>query len=125
MNRKEFEELKKFWYKTLKDTGFEDAEDSKGQLKKHASSMWAPSRVYNSGLTFLKIDTITKYYSFARSFCTDYENFKKDEKTIWELHVDGISTRNIALKTNQSKSNVQKKITTIRQKMFNFYNLNI
>lgn len=82
--------LTETWNKKLKDSGFEDAEDSKGNLKQfHGSKLFSRSRAY------VTMESQTEYYRQAGQFLHEYTGFTPITKKIWELHSIGKSVRQI------------------------------
>lgn len=89
-----YEEQRKFWYKKLKDDGFEDIEDvERDTLKTWALRTTAELLRVNSKIV---IEAKEEYYSMCRHFLADHEFKNKKERIIWEYHTEGISTRDIA-----------------------------
>jgi hypothetical protein len=85
----DFETLQKIWYKKLKESGFEDIEKPDGQLK-------VRSALFNSKSFLKTIDSKITYYYLADDFLHTHTFTNSLEQTIWEYHINAISTRDIA-----------------------------
>lgn len=84
-----FLSLQKIWYKKLKESGFDDIEQSEQRLKAWHSSFFKVH--YNKVLYEAK----EEYYNRACQFLYEY-SFKNDkEKLIWEMHANGTSIEEI------------------------------
>lgn len=80
-------ELQSRWYKQLDDSGFDDAEDS--TLKDRPLKAW--HRNILSHTTILELEITQDYYTSASALIHTYQ-FKNDiQRTIWELHCQGLS----------------------------------
>jgi hypothetical protein len=93
MNEAEFVRLQKKWYKRLAKDGFEDAEDA------------GPYRFLKDwhGTNFTHIDPVVKqaseeYWEDAFAFLNTHRFSRPIEKTIWRLHCQGLTKREIAQK---------------------------
>lgn len=125
---KDLEEQYLIWNKKLKDSGFEDVETSKGQLKDWTSSRF--TKQYNgSNYTEKKAyyESVEEYYRQATWFLNEYVFTENVERFIWNLHSQGISMRNISvalkkkrkLKMSATTVNVIiTKLVTIMKKMY-------
>lgn len=121
---RDFEELKAYWYQKLKDSGFKDAENSRGFLKDRHVDKFAKDH------TKQEYEEKENYFRYAGQLLHDYEFPNSFEKRVWELHCTGLSLREIAFQLrnrgNQvNKDNVQK-ITSkygrlIRRKILNHH----
>ena len=89
-NSKEFKELKAKWYKKLEEKGFNDIEQDEEHLKAWHShyfrERYSPSR----------FEAKQEYYRAASKFFHDYKFENPTDKSIWRLHVEGLSSRDIA-----------------------------
>lgn len=88
-DNKDFKALQTEWYRLLKDEGFDDIEQSDGNLK-----VWTCYRFkvpYNEVSHRARVN----YYRLAGQFLYDHKFKNKRERTIWELHSQGISDRQI------------------------------
>jgi len=107
---KQFEELKKKWYKKLEKTGFEDIEQADGRLVgKHGE--WF-KYYHNPTLDLAKQD----YFRHAGYFLYEHKFANDFERRIWELHVEGISIRNIAKILSKRYPRVTKKYGKINKR---------
>lgn len=91
----EFKKLQKIWYAKLKDSGFEDAEQSDGNLKK-----WSSLFLIHSKGPLLR-DAKQTYYRWAEHFLNDHKFDSTTEKLIWFYHSEGMSVRDIAAKLKE------------------------
>ena len=118
---KKLKALQAVWYKKLKDTGFEDIEDTSNDqefLKSWHSSYF---QVRNTPDEF---EAHREYYSMAGKFLEDqfkgqqYDIFKKNPSgVVWELHSEGLSIRNIAKNLGMKECQVFQIIRTLKNKM--------
>lgn len=86
--------LQQHWYDRLKEDGFEDIEDTrhpKSPLKAWHSYKW---KHVSPDLIMAK----QVYYDKAAELLNTYEFENHTHRIIWELHIDGLSTREIAAK---------------------------
>jgi hypothetical protein len=86
---RELSRLTKFWYEKLRSTGFQDIEQTDGNLKSWECHVWAK----RSQST---LDAKQQYFSRARELLEAYRFDNPTHKRIWELHCDGLSSRQIA-----------------------------
>lgn len=99
---KEFKQQQDAWYKQLKQEGFADIERSdkvgkaSGRLKTDALKNILQS--YTPEQFAVKQD----YYRLAGQFLHDYKFKSEKERTIWQMHSDGVSVRDI-IKALKSK----------------------
>lgn len=103
---KTYNQLRKEWYKKLKDSGFNDIERRDGEFK---DSRGIPTQLRVTKVFWEAKET---YYYLAQHFLTEYKFESELEKTIWEYHLNGISYRNI------SKILEKVNIRADRQKIF-------
>lgn len=88
---KEFRKLQTLWYKKLKTTGFEDAEQRDGNLKDwHSFNFVKPSHHSNQRED---MDNTAEYYRLAGHFFHHHPFKTLSERQIWELHSDGKSVK--------------------------------
>lgn len=79
----EFKALKAKWYKTLKDSGFDDIEQDEDTLKSwHGPYM---AKAYDSG----RYKSWEEYYQTAGHFLYDHKFESSFEKKIWAQHAAG------------------------------------
>lgn len=112
---KTLKELTHKWYGILKQKGFVDLEDAKGNLKEETAvrqyAEWARERysilgssekpnrtgkLARSQQNELRLETRSEYYRLARHFFETYKHFRPGDKRVWALHADGLSYRKIA-----------------------------
>ena len=83
--------LQKEWYKKLKDSGFDDIEDTK-----HPNM---PLKAWHSfgrfNVSTMDREASETYYSLARDLLNTHKFKSKLHKIIWEHHCDGQSNRHI------------------------------
>ncbi len=120
---KDFQLLQDKWYAKLKKSGFEDAEKDEQSLKQYSSGLMGTQRESYS-VRKVYYDSVQDYYIMAEHFLNEHK-FKSNERTIWSLHSQGISARDIALSTKSSKSVVSRKICQLRHQMFDLYKVKI
>jgi hypothetical protein len=93
----QFPALKAEWDKRLKDSGFEDVEDSRGNLKSWSSSMYLAGK--NNDASFedviLQNQAKEQYYRLAGQFLFEHHFKNEQEKLIWKLHSEDTSIRDI------------------------------
>jgi len=119
---KSFKALKATWYKKLKDSGFKDAEDKNHELIRHSSSFYAKNSYYSLEAVALRIKAKTAYYRMASHFLHDFTFENNLDKSVWTLHAEGGSTREIARKLNKkSHTTIFFIIKALRTKMFEMY----
>lgn len=94
MDKKEFEKLKKTWYKKLKEEGFVDIEADEDTLKSWDSGGYHRSRVSTEQTLWMQ-QNAEAYYGLASSFLHEFKFETELDKVIWEYHSNGISVRNI------------------------------
>ena len=86
---KAFKDLQNSWYKKLEKLGFQDIEQSDGNLKRwHGQDFKA---IHATAFEYK-----AEYYRAAGYFLNHYQFASKREKLIWELHSQGVSNRDIA-----------------------------
>lgn len=100
-NSPEFKKLQAEWNKKLAASGFEDIEDSNGQLK----GKWSGDSDIRNKYTELTYAAKERYYQLAGQFLNDYPFKTEKDRIIWEMHSEGISIRDIvkALKKRRFK----------------------
>ena len=128
LNSEAFKKLQKEWAQKLKDSGFEDIENSRGVLKYFCNEKFKANRQH--GLRVASIikrnEATEEYFNEATNILRTY-NFQSNlEKTIWELHCEGwgrlkilkylrdqeteIYAKKIELITNKFKKMILKKM---------------
>lgn len=108
---KEFKKLQADWDAKLKESGFEDAETRDGNLK-----TWHKYDVLDR---FSREDGETKmeYFAAAGRFLHDYQFESLSERTVWQLHCEGLSIRQILKAIKDSKVKSKWKVHQIVQKL--------
>lgn len=102
---KKFKDLKAKWDQKLTDSGFEDIEAGYPYLKPECQR----------GFALDEQDAIQDYYRAARQLC--HAKFEKAlYKSIWTLHADGLSIRQISAKKRLSRDLVFRIIKGLRAK---------
>ena len=96
LNSKKFKALQSQWYKKLKKSGFEDIENSKGDLKKYESATWNRNTKHTTEERVESRKAKADYYRIAGQFLHDYLFETALDKKIWTLHSIGKSYRVIA-----------------------------
>lgn len=101
---KEFNDLQAKWYKKLKDSGFEDAEQDPETLKQWTRSKFAPQQNNGAALDVVMAKNRSKqeYYRLAGHFLYDFNFTSELHRLIWELHSDGLSHRDISDKLKEN-----------------------
>ncbi len=99
-NSKEFKKLQAKWYKKLKNSGFEDIEDTKGYLKEWSSKYLKKS---NGGV---KAKAKEEYYRLTGQFLYDHKFESPLEKRIWRMHAEGMSGESITAILKAKKVNI-------------------
>jgi len=90
----EFKAMEQEWYQKLKEDGFEDIEDT--------SRKDMPLKTWHS-IKFKLKDSKTRmhkqtYYEDAKELLLTYKFKNETHKTIWSLHCEGLSSRDIEVK---------------------------
>lgn len=86
---KSYSQERKVWYKKLKETGFNDLENSQGFLKAYASSNFSQTSPHAH-------ESRREYYYLCQQFLNEFKFDSELQKAIWEYHTNGISYRDIA-----------------------------
>lgn len=97
MKRSSLKELQLEWDKKLKDSGFNDIEDSKGRLKTWSTYFQQPN------VTVEGVLANQEYYNLAGKFLHDFHFDKEIHKVIWEYHANGMSIRDIVRTLGRAK----------------------
>jgi hypothetical protein len=96
---KNFQKLQELWRKKLESAGFQDIEQPenfKSGVKDGNLKQWTTSRhLQGKGLTPEYIAEKTEYYRLAGQFFWEHKFKNHVEATVWELHANGTSIRNI------------------------------
>lgn len=83
----DFNKLRDFWYKKLKDDGFIDIENNE-QLSNNDK--------FRSKKFLASYKEKAEYYYMSNHFLSTYEFENSIDRIIWEYHTEGVSVRNIA-----------------------------
>lgn len=96
LGTKAFVNLQKRWYKKLKKLGFHDLEsfDSKGDF-------WPLLSGDKTKITEARLIN-AKYYEYAKDFYHKHSFRDEYEQTVWELHSEGHSLREIEAKLKET-----------------------
>jgi DNA-directed RNA polymerase specialized sigma24 family protein len=103
---KEFKRLQAEWYQKLKDEDFKDHESAGGYLRGTEQRTWERALA----------DRVEReaYYEQAAFILLEFEFQNDQERAIWALHVDGLSTHKIAKATHTPVATVKWKIKQVR-----------
>lgn len=107
----EFKQLKDHWYEKLKESGFKDIEENEDRL-----IQWHAGYFYSrhSPLRFRSRET---YYQIGSRFLQTHIFETDHQKRIWELHISGLSIRQIALEERTKACRVFIVIRDLKQVM--------
>lgn len=89
----EFRSLEKQWYDRLKQGGFEDIEDTRSSRRYLKEWDFNFFRMSFNEITY---QATIEYYSQAKKILKEYPFKRKIDRTIWNLHTQGVSCRKIA-----------------------------
>lgn len=106
-----FKKLKTKWDQKLKKSGFEDIENSRGDLVDHRSTQDLWKRIHGSVDVFAALQT---YYYWAGDMVSRGKFKSSLDKKIWKLHAEGYSSRRIALDVPLKQWAICKRIKKIR-----------
>lgn len=90
---KDLKELQAFWYRKLKELGFEDIENV--ALSDRPLIQWH-AHYFQQRHTSLGFSQQEEYYRLAAIWLHDHTFKTKTDKRIWELHAQGVGYRGIA-----------------------------
>lgn len=116
---KQFKKLQKQWYNRLKESGFEDIENSYGRLSGNTVNRW----YYDP----TKVEAKTTYYRYASHFLNEHKFESKVHKYIWTLHAEGCGLREISAKlkalriSKLKKSQIHNIVTELAKLMLEKY----
>lgn len=115
-------DLQDKWNKILKDEGLE-IESPSGMLGEYSRSKFQQKGYYKYHK--VQAESNEEYYRLAGHFLHDYEEFTEFEKTVWALHSDGLSHRDIeTLLGNVGRTKVGVVLKELTQKMITMYKVN-
>lgn len=89
-NSKDFKDLQAKWYKKLKNSGFEDAEQDETQLKSWSNNYFTLRHDIKS------FKHKERYYQLAGQFLFSHTFPRIADKLVWQLHSEGHTVRKIA-----------------------------
>ena len=112
-NTDDYNKLQSEWYERLKKEGFNDIENSRTRLLNE----WSVSffRNYKDKNVY---DVCEWYFDEARRILNEYQFNNDNDKAVWELHCEGRTIRQIAMKINIacfSRSTIHRKIKKLRK----------
>jgi len=94
--------LEQVWYKKLKQSGFEDIEDTSNHHRRLKS--WHSFKYQNMDET--NIQVIKLYYERAIELLNSYRFLNWEHREIWKLHCDGFSERDIVIEFPKYKKSM-------------------
>lgn len=94
-SRKGFKDLQVLWYQKLKDAGFEDIENTRIE---GAPLVYYHSHRFATAYNPLFFSQRQEYYRLAGIFLYHHEFDSSTERSIWELHSEGLSIAKIAIR---------------------------
>lgn len=111
MSELELRKLKQIWRKKLEQSGFSDIEDARDRIRDHKTLQ----DLYKiCGFRSGSMESIRDYYFWATEKF-HHGDFETDmDKTIWGLHSEGKSTREIERIIRLEQSTIAKYIRRIR-----------
>lgn len=116
MNSK-LKKLQQKWYKKLKDSGFEDIENTshpdRPPIRWHAHDI----RRMCTKLRKEEVTSRIRYFELATIFLNDHVFETSKEKLIWSLHANGDSYSETAKKVRMSKSSIGNVVARLRKVM--------
>lgn len=104
-------ELQKKWYDKLRRSGFEDIENSRGELIDHQSVHDFSQRI---GFRVEFWENVRDYYIWAEHMILLGTFKSKMDKKIWTLHAHGQSSRDIEEHISFDHTWISRKIKKIR-----------
>lgn len=110
-DKDEFRRLQKTWYRKIKNDGFKDIESENGLSLKEWNSNFFKNR-----LVYIKYQCTLQYYQKGSEILQTYSFENQYEKKIWQLHMEGMTVRQIA-KTLKSYKKKKSTIHTIIEKI--------
>lgn len=91
------------------DSGFEDIEDDKGNLKRYDSLK------FNSKKIKLSFEEKLRYYELAGQLLYTFPFTNKRNRSIWELHCAGIAVYRISKELGLAEATVKKVIDSLAE----------
>jgi hypothetical protein len=114
-------QLQNKWSKILKDSGFVDIENNKGNIKEWSRSLFQKKGQYLTELT--KQSAKQDYYRLAGHFLYEFTNFTEANKPLWDMHSQGMSIREISKVTGVGKSTVGSMLKSLSNEMIRMYSV--
>jgi len=114
MKSKQLQKLQAVWYKRLSESGFEDIEDEKGNLKS-----WSTHN--DKASSSLQKKAKAEYYRLAGQYLydKDFSLFKDGSYRIaWMLHCEGLSHKEIGALMMLSEDKIRYRIRKMRTLFF-------
>lgn len=103
----DYEKLRAVWYQKLEDDGFDDIEQSDGNLK-----IWSVRATWRGGARTLDtIQSTETYYYLAEHFLEEYKFQNKFDQDVWRSHAAGEAIRSIVAAVNKHKRTDKNKTT--------------
>lgn len=90
-------DLEKFWYDLLKAGGFEDIEDTSSDER--TLKAWHSFKFIKWSKN--KIHADSDYFYRAKEFLLKWDFDNETERTIWSMHCEGLSNRQIEFEMNR------------------------
>lgn len=122
----DFDRLQAFWYQRLKETGFEDIENTNlpdRPLKQWHSTEFAKPVVRNRSKTRLEYQEKAQAFFHRKDIEDVWRSIVSHGSTtlkvchvkkIWELYLDGLTERTIASQMNRSKTCIHYTLVKIK-----------
>lgn len=106
-----FKKLQAKWRQLLKESGFKDIEDDQGRLTDHRSPCDISRLIgFRAGVW----EDVRAYYYWATDMARRGRFHSEQDRTIWILHSEGYSSRQIAGHVKLRQWSICKKINKIR-----------
>lgn len=130
MDPKQFQQLKRKWYKKLAATGFKDIEDEYGRLRSNNDAEYDDEwlrtadrkvKLGNSEGAYTPLvnkNARAEYYRLASQYIWTAKFLTRTHRRIWELHCEGTPLTVIAKQVKLARSTVQKRVEDMREEFF-------
>lgn len=118
--KEELKKQQKIWYSKLKKEGFNDIEQTDGNLR-----VWSASAL--SGYSQAEIDAKIIYYRMANHFLNEHQFETILDKVIWEYHAAGVGVRRIAEElsrvkiSRQGRQTIYRAVKRLQKQMYALY----
>jgi len=122
--KKDFINLRNFWYKKLKENGFNDKEVlfiNEPVLMQYEYTRMATSKLKYDKFTANRIDEYRQYYVICENYLENGKFESENHKKIFYYHVNGMNVRAISDKIMSDDSFYQKFKKTKIHKIINYY----